>query len=212
MKHTRSFSQMTGLGLAALLVVSCAASPTPVPTATPVAPTETSAPPTPVPTATPVAPTETSTAPPPQPTATVAPPTATPPPATPTADRTPLPPPITAEFPTGTFFHEHAGPLAGTYCVFQFNEDGTYAYYYLVDRVDVSGKTPLFSGTYVIDRNLYTETSATMSSAAYPPCDFPGPYAWTYDGEILEFQVVGEDPCSERLRTYESPLKYARAE
>jgi hypothetical protein len=196
MIHARSFNQMTGLGLAALMAGSCATSPTPVPTATSVAPTVTSAPPTP------------------QLTATVAPPTATPTPATPTEDRTPLPPPIAAEFPTGTFFHQHTGPLSGTYCVFQFNEDGTFAYFYLTSSVNVENITSLLTGTYQIDGNLYTETTATLTRENPGISDCPGTatYAWTFDGQTLEFQVVGGDPCPDRLRTYESPLKYTKVE
>jgi hypothetical protein len=42
-----------------------------------------------------------------------------------------------------------------------------------------------------------------------PDCP-PATYAWTYDGQILRFQLVGEDTCSGRQQTYESPLLYTR--
>ncbi len=131
-----------------------------------------------------------------------------------TADRTPLPPPSTPEFPTGRFFHQHTGLLAGTYCVLQFNGDGTFVYFYLTSSVEVENISSLLTGTYQIDGNLYTETSVTLTreNSGFSDCPGPATYAWTFDGQTLEFQVVGEDPCPERLRTYESPLKYTRAE
>jgi hypothetical protein len=130
--------------------------------------------------------------------------TPTPTPVPPTPTRTPLPPPISPEFPTGRFFHEHA---EGYFCVFQFNEDGTADYYWAVPSVDVSSREPYVTSTYIIDGNLYTETGTD-----YPDCPWPATYAWTYDGQTLTFQVVGEDKCPDRQRTYESPRKYTKAE
>lgn len=129
-------------------------------------------------------------------------PTLTPIPVTPT--RTPLPPPISAEFPTGSFFHEHPG---GSLCVFQFNQDGTYAYYWQASSLDVSSMKPYATGAYRIDGNLFIETSIDL-----PGCPSPATYTWTYDGQTLTFQVVGEDTCSGRQQTYESPLLYTKAE
>ena len=124
----------------------------------------------------------------------------------PTPPRTPLPGPISPDFPTGTFLHKH--PV--TFCVFQFNEDGTYDFFWMSPAVDVNGRTPYIAGTYSIEGNLYTETSET--SASIPVCESSATYAWTFDGKTLTFQVVGEDPCPDRQRTYESPLKYTKAE
>ncbi len=214
MKRIKWFIQMVSFALVSLTVVSCAAPSSPAATPTVLPPTAASTPPTPLPSATPVVPTEASAAPTLQPTATLAPPTGTLPPPTPTAPRTPLPPPITAEFPTGTFFHQHTGLLAGTYCVLQFNGDGTFAYFYLASSVDVDLISPLLTGTYQTDGNLYTETSVTLTreNSGLPDCPGPATYAWTFDGQTLEFQVVGEDPCPDRLRTYETPLKYTKVE
>lgn len=117
--------------------------------------------------------------------------------------RTPLPPPISPEFPTGSFYHKHSS--GGTYCVFQFNEDGTFSYYWMISSLDLSSSRPYETGTYSIDGNLYTVTSTDLTY-----CPPPATYTWTYDGQTLTFQVMGEDTCSDRQRTYESPLLYTR--
>jgi len=135
-------------------------------------------------------------------TPTPATPTRTPIPATPT--RTPLPPPISPEFPTGSFYHQH-GP--SIFCVFQFNEDGTWAFFRYIASVDVSNRQPYASGIYSIDGNLYTEMYLDR-----PDCSEPATYAWTYDGKTLAFQVVGEDKCAERQQTYETWRKYTKVE
>jgi hypothetical protein len=182
MDRKRLSAQMIGLALALLLVASCAA-PTAVPTLTPVPPTPTPLPPTLVSRATPSA----------APTSTSVPPT-----------RTPLPPPIAPDFPTGTFFHKHAD---ATFCVFEFNEDGTWALFWKVPSVDVGSRRPYLRGTYSIDGNLYTETSITSAD-----CPWPATYAWAFDGRTLAFQVVGEDRCGDRQQTYESPLLWTKLE
>ena len=160
-----------------LMLLVSCAAPRPAPTLSPV-------PATPTPTTIPTTPTPTMS------------------PATPT--RTPLPPPVSPEFPTGSFFHRHVG---GSFCVFQFNQDGTYAYYWLAPSVDVSGREPYAAGTYSIVGNLFIETSTDI-----PGCPSPATYTWTYDGQSLTFQAVGEDQCSDRQRTYESPLLYTKVE
>lgn len=113
-----------------------------------------------------------------------------------TPTRTPLPPPISPDFPTGTFFHKHAD---ATYCVYQFNEDGTFVYYWKVLSLNVTGKRPFDRGTYTIDGNRYTETVENLANCP------PATYAWTHDGQALAFQVVGEDKCSDRQITLEKP-------
>jgi hypothetical protein len=140
------------------------------------------------PTLTPIPPTLTPL---PSPTLTPLPPT-----------RTPLPPPISADFPTGIFFHQHTG---GPYCVFQFNEDGAFAYYWMIPSLDLSGRKPHETGTYRISNNLYTVTSTDLTW-----CPAPATYTWTYDGQTLTFQVFGEDACTDRQKTYESPLFYKK--
>jgi len=145
------------------------------------------------------------------PTPTPLPPTSTLLPPTPTSlppTRTPLPSPVSPEFPTRTFYHRHG--FAGPYCVFQFNEDGTFKYYWMISSLDLSRMKVYETGTYRIDGNLYTVTSTTWIGCPIPP---PAPsYTWTYDGQTLTFQVVGEDWCSDRQSTYESPLLYTRKE
>lgn len=121
-----------------------------------------------------------------------------------TATRTPLPTPVSSVFPIGRYFHQH-GPAS--FCVFEFGEDGTYAYYWLATSVDPTGTEPYASGTYSIEGNLFIETSTSI-----PECPTPATYAWTYDGRELTFQAVGEDPCADRQGTYETPLRYRRAE
>jgi hypothetical protein len=123
-------------------------------------------------------------------------------PATPT--RTLLPPPVSSEFPTGSFFHKHAN---GSFCVFKFNLDGTWAYYWLAPSADVSGREPYATGTYRTDGNLFIEASTDI-----PGCPSPVTYTWTYNGRALTFQAVGEDECSDRQRTYETPLLYTKIE
>jgi hypothetical protein len=117
--------------------------------------------------------------------------------------RTPLPPPNSPEFPTGTFFHKHPT----TYCVWQFNEDGTWAFYWKVLSTDVSKRTPFGRGTYTVDGNLYTDTTTD-----WPDCPWPVTYTWTFDGLTLAFQVVGEDKCPDRQQTYEAPLLWTKLE
>jgi hypothetical protein len=125
-------------------------------------------------------------------------PTLTPIPPTPT----PLPLPLAPDFLTGTFFHKHAD---ATFCVFEFNEDGTWAFFWKVPSVDVSSRQPYLRGTYSVAGNLYTETSISGAD-----CPWPATYAWTFDGQTLAFQVVGEDRCGDRQQTYESPLLWTK--
>jgi hypothetical protein len=203
MKCTRRSTEMIACTFVLLLAAGCA---TPAPTATPTPvprpPTATLLPPA---SPTPIPPLPTDTVPPTAEPTSVAPlPTETSPPI---ATRTPLPPPISPEFPAGTFFHKHSG---GYFCVWQFNEDGTYSYYWLIPSTDVSGRTPYFTGTYRIGDNLYTETSE--ASTSFAACESPATYAWTFDGKTLIFQVVGEDPCPDRQRTYEAPLQWTKLE
>ncbi|MBM4429310.1 MAG: hypothetical protein FJ026_03055 [Chloroflexi bacterium] len=185
MKHMRWNVDIIVL-LSVLLLVACGS---PTPTARSVPPTALPSTPTPLPR---------------QPTPTL-PPTAKPTLVSSMPTRTPLPPPISPEFPTGTFFHEHYG---GVFCVWQFNEDGTYHYFYTSPTVEVIGRTPYITGTYTVEGILYTETSATSPNIAV--CEPSATYAWTFDGKTLTFQVVGKDDCLDRRRTYESPLKWTK--
>ena len=110
--------------------------------------------------------------------------------------RTPLPPPTSPDFPVGVFFHRHTD---GTFCVYRFDEEGSFAFWWMVSSLDVSHTWPLTSGTYAVDGNLYTEMSDSVA-------DCPSAtYAWTYDGRTLAFQLVGEDKCADRQQTVEKP-------
>lgn len=119
----------------------------------------------------------------------------------PTTTPTPLPPPISPDFPTGIFFHRHAPSV---YCIFQFNPDSTFAYYWMASTLDLDSIEPSGIGTYTIEGNLYHETYTD-----YGDCP-PVTYTWTYDGQALTFQVVGEEACPDRQQTYESPLLYTK--
>lgn len=121
----------------------------------------------------------------------------------PTPTRTPLPPSITSEFPVGKYYHKHDD---GSHCVFQFNADKTFEYYWLIPSLDVTNWKPFMTGIYSTDGSTYSEVSNEMF-----PCKWAAIYAWTFDGEILLFQVIGEDRCKDRQRTYEK-LPWYKAE
>ena len=124
-------------------------------------------------------------------------------PAPETATRTPLPSPVSPEFPIGTFFHQHP---EGYFCVYQFNQDGTLAYYWLAWSLDVSGSKPYSTGTYRIDGSQFIFTSIDM-----PDCSSPATYLWTYDGRNLALQAIGEDSCPDRQRIYEKGMVNTKA-
>ncbi len=96
-------------------------------------------------------------------------------------------PTTTLVFPTGTFVHERNKNWA-----FQFNEDGSWLYFF------GSLEIPEVEGTYSVDGNLYTETSVSD-----PSCPFPATYTWTYDSQNLAFQLFGEDLCGPRRGAYD---------
>jgi hypothetical protein len=107
----------------------------------------------------------------------------------------PVPPTPASAFPTGTFVHEHHKDWA-----FQFNEDGTWLYFF------GNLKVPEVKGTYSVDGDLYTETSCSD-----PACPFPATYKWTYDGQNLTFQLVGGDQCGPRRSAYDGQT-YVKSE
>lgn len=82
-----------------------------------------------------------------------------------------------AEFPYGT-----VKSPAGTR-IWEFNEDGTHSLGF------VEGN-PTYFGTFVVEGNEITLTEE---------CGV-GTYTWTYDGEVLRFELVGEDGCGYRPR------------
>jgi hypothetical protein len=89
----------------------------------------------------------------------------------------------------------------------QFNDDGTWLYFWKLPSADISGRQPYLRGTYEVDGNLLTETSTTDAD-----CPWPATYTWTFDGQTLAFQVVGEDKCPDRQDTLESPLMWTKLE
>ena len=92
--------------------------------------------------------------------------------------------PPTPEFPTGRF----VGPEGLD--EFEFNEDGTFSYFF------EQSSTPEVVGTYSIDGDLYTDETNSSED-----CPFPGSYTWTYDDPILTFRLV-EDECEGRRSVY----------
>jgi hypothetical protein len=119
----------------------------------------------------------------PRPTDTVVPPveTATMVPPTPALEQTDAP-----EFPTGRFVNREGDEE------YEFNEDGTYSYFY------EQSSEPAIVGTYSIDGNLYIEESHTGDC---PPTT--GIYIWNYDAGILTFRASEtRDDCAGRRSAY----------
>ena len=103
---------------------------------------------------------------------------------------TPAGPTGSREFPTGRFVHEH---LEGE--IFEFDEDGTYRYYWSADH---SGE-PTVQGKYGISGDLYTEMTHDYSGSR----KVPATYTWTYDGQKLTFHLWGEDVVAHRKSVYD---------
>ncbi len=93
-----------------------------------------------------------------------------------------------SNFPTGRFVREDNDKK-----VFEFDEDGTWRYY------EYNLTAPLVSGKYGITGDLYTEMTHNYS----PDRKIPATYTWTYDGQKLTFQLVGEDILSHRKTCYD---------
>ncbi len=93
-----------------------------------------------------------------------------------------------SKFPTGRFVHEQFD-----WYVFEFDEDGTYRFFW-----ESSGVSS-YSGKYAINGNLYTEM--THDSPEAPK--IPVTYFWTFDGKNLTFELWGEDVNSARKRDYD---------
>jgi len=90
------------------------------------------------------------------------------------------------EFQTGRFVNENGDEE------FQFNEDGTFSYFF------EQSSEPDVVGTYRIDGNLYIEESNTVED-----CPPPGIYIWNYDGGTLTFRVSeSRDDCAGRRSAY----------
>jgi hypothetical protein len=96
----------------------------------------------------------------------------------------------TTGFPTGRFVHEH---LPGE--IFEFDEDGTYRYYW---SADYSGE-PTVQGKYGVNGNLYTEMTHDYPTSP----KIPATYTWTYDGQKLTFHLWGKDVNAHRKSVYD---------
>jgi hypothetical protein len=92
------------------------------------------------------------------------------------------------KFPTGKFVSEKDKAVG-----WQFNADGTSAYYF-------ASKDPVAEGTYAIDGNEYVETSNNVGSSD-PACQANARYRWSYDGGKLTFAVL-DDKCKDRIDAY----------
>lgn len=95
-------------------------------------------------------------------------------------------------FPIGKFVTE-ADAAVG----FDFNADGTNAYYF-------ASKDPILRGTYSVDDSTYTDTT-TDGPSSDPACKAPGTYTWSYTGGKLTFKVIS-DGCSDRAKAYSEPV------
>ena len=93
-----------------------------------------------------------------------------------------------ASFPNGKFVSEKDKAVS-----WQFNADGTSAYYF-------AGTEPVARGTYRIDGNVYTETSNDVGSSD-PACRSGAKYNWSYKDGKLTFTVLSDD-CKDRVGAY----------
>ncbi|WP_062529427.1 hypothetical protein [Demequina rhizosphaerae] len=89
------------------------------------------------------------------------------------------------DFPTGRFEN-----IDNTGHVFVFDAEGNY-YYFESDYVEGD---PDVAGVYGIRGDLYTEM--THDYAGSP--QVPATYRWTFDGELLTFELVGDDVIASR--------------
>jgi uncharacterized cupredoxin-like copper-binding protein len=86
-------------------------------------------------------------------------------------------------FPIGRFVSEHNNSMA-----YQYNDDGTFEFYY-------SGKEPVFVGKYSVDGNLITIENPSETEAK---CIGEMTYKWSFDGSKLTFAPTSDDPCKPR--------------
>jgi len=93
------------------------------------------------------------------------------------------------DFPTGTFVASEWSPRAVT-----FRDDGTCHWDF---TPGVGAGMPC---TYAVDGDLYTETGYEWEATKQHA---PATYRWTYDGDLLTFELVGEDQFTYRRAQYE---------
>jgi len=93
----------------------------------------------------------------------------------------------TVEFPTGRFVHENG------LWAFDFNEDGTWHFF------EGNLEEPLRSGKYVAIREYYSEMTHDDPDLSQVPVT----YIWTYDGQKLTFELLGEDVIEHRMGIYD---------
>jgi hypothetical protein len=93
-----------------------------------------------------------------------------------------------ANFPTGKFIKSGSTDYG-----LIFTEDGTFSVF--------SGESTVAEGTYVVDGDVYTETSNNAN------CEVPKDFTYTFDGAILTFNYVddpADDPCSGRRADFDN--------
>lgn len=88
-----------------------------------------------------------------------------------------------AEFPTGRFVLEEKG------WAIQYYEDGTWAFFAGDMEVPADG------GTYRVDGDLVTDEGADGEEGH---CAGPATYRWSFDGQMLSFELEGDDQCANR--------------
>jgi len=96
--------------------------------------------------------------------------------------------PSASKFPTGKFVSVKDKTVA-----YQFNEDGTSAFYFL-------NPEPVVEGPYTIVGDLITVSPP--ANETNPKCQAPATYKWSFDGEKLTFAPVSEDTCKGRRDSF----------
>jgi hypothetical protein len=90
-------------------------------------------------------------------------------------------------FPTGRFVHEQFD-----WYVFEFDEDGTFRYFF------INLEVPLMQGKYGVNGDLYTQ----MTDDHPETVKVPVTYFWTFNGKELTFKLWGNDVNPGRKMAY----------
>ncbi len=95
--------------------------------------------------------------------------------------------PGSARFPTGKFVS-----VSDKARGYQFNEDGTFAYY-------LGGVDPVIQGNYTVVGDLLSVINPAETDAK---CQGSVTYHWSFDGEKLTFAPFGDDACRARRDSF----------
>lgn len=95
--------------------------------------------------------------------------------------------PGSARFPTGKFIS-----VSDKAQGYQFNEDGSFAYY-------LGGVDPVVQGNYTVVGDLLSVINPTETDAK---CQGSVTYHWSFDGQKLTFAPFGEDACRARRDSF----------